>query len=173
MNRYKGSLGLEIGTIQPLFTAMSVLGKAIVKHVQENKDMRLNILTFQFVFLLSWVISGCMSLVDKSEIEALRRNPILIPGEEYWPCCMKIVIIDQYAKDIFDKMPDSTLLTTPTKGTCLDGGVVKFSEGTMCSARESDLSNPALYSCQVMINYSTGTTEKININDYLDCDEED
>ncbi|MDR2155141.1 MAG: hypothetical protein LBE78_08985 [Burkholderiaceae bacterium] len=135
---------------------------------------------FLLFILLTGGISGCMSSVEKpeaTELETLRKEvnnrPYIIHGEKYRPCCMDISIIGQEAKNIFDKMPNSTLLTTPTKGTCLDGGVVKVSEGTMCSARESDLNNPILYSCAIIINYSTGTTEKINIDEYLNCDEED
>ncbi|MDR2155139.1 MAG: hypothetical protein LBE78_08975 [Burkholderiaceae bacterium] len=135
--------------------------------------MKVNKSILLLYFSLLGSITGCINSVDNSEIEALRRNPTLIQGEEHWPCCMKIVIIDQYAKDIFDKMPDSTLLAIPTKGTCLDGKIVKISEGTMCTTVESHLSDPKLYSCQIAMNYFTGTTEKININDYLNCDEED
>ncbi|MDR2154014.1 MAG: hypothetical protein LBE78_03165 [Burkholderiaceae bacterium] len=127
--------------------------------------------------LLTGFAAGCMSLADKREMEELREalhsRPNLIPGGEYRPCCMVISIIDKQAKDIFDKMPSNTLLSTPTKGTCLDNTIVKVAEGTMCTAVESHPNDPTLYSCTIIINYSTGTTQKIDINEYLNCDEED
>jgi hypothetical protein len=86
---------------------------------------------------------------------------------------MDIMIIKQQAKDIFNKMPSNTLLTVSTEGTCFAGRVVKISKGTMCSTAEFDVNDPTLYQCSVTINYSTGTTENVNINDYLKCEEED
>ncbi|MDR2155142.1 MAG: hypothetical protein LBE78_08990 [Burkholderiaceae bacterium] len=130
------------------------------------------------VILSAGIISSCATPLEKSEIadyealkKAIKNRPYIISGE-YRLCCMDIMIIEQQAKDIFDKMPDNTLLTVPTEGTCLAGRVVKISEGTMCTTAEFDTNDPTLYQCSVTINYSTGTTEKVNINDYLKCDDE-
>jgi predicted component of type VI protein secretion system len=134
----------------------------------------------KFLSLLSILLTGfavgCMSSADKQEMEELREalhsRPSLIPGGKYRPCCMVVSIIDKQAKDIFDKMPDNTLLTTSTQEICLDKKVVKVSEGTMCTVAESHLNNPALYSCSIIINYSTGATQKIDIKEYFNCDAE-
>jgi hypothetical protein len=137
-------------------------------------------LLFGMVILLSGLISGCVGPIDKlerEELETLRKavtsRPNIIYDNKYMPCCMDISIIGQGAKNIFDKMPESTLLSTPTKGTCLSGDIVKISEGTMCIASEALPEDPGLYSCTILINYSTGSAQKIDINNYLNCDEED
>jgi hypothetical protein len=132
------------------------------------------------IVLFMGFISGCANPIDKLEREeletlreAVKSRPNIKPGGIYLPCCMDISIIGYQAKDIFDKMPDGALLSTSTKGTCLDNTIVKISEGTMCTAVESHPNDPTLYSCTIMINYSTGLTQKIDINNYLMCDEED
>ncbi|MDR2154016.1 MAG: hypothetical protein LBE78_03175 [Burkholderiaceae bacterium] len=139
--------------------------------------MSSNNFRFLFIFLLVGFISGCMSLADKRDMEELRAavnlRATIIQGGEYWPCCMLISIAGEHAKEIFSKMPDNTLLTLPTKGTCLDGDVVKVSEGTICIARESKLDDPDLYSCKITMNYATGATQKVDVQDYLNCYEEE
>jgi hypothetical protein len=150
------------------------LEKLGVKHVQEDKGMMPNNFAFLFAFLLTTSVTGCTSTIDKSEMESLREalknRASLIPGGKYRPCCIDIIITGEQAKDIFKKMPDSTLLTTSTEGTCLDQKIVKISEGTICTAVESHLNDPELYSCGITINYSTGATQKLDINNYLNCD---
>jgi hypothetical protein len=115
--------------------------------------------------------------LERKELEILREKvtsrPNIIYDNKYMPCCMDISIIGQGAKNIFDKMPDDALLSASTKGTCLSGDVVKIREGTMCIASEHRLNDPSLYSCTILINYSTGKTQRIDINEYLNCDEED
>jgi hypothetical protein len=125
-------------------------------------------------------ISGCTNPIDKLEREeletlreAVKSRPNINLGGQYRPCCMDFSVTGKQAKDIFDKMPSDTLLSTSTKGTCLDNTIVKVSGGTMCTTVESHPNDPTLYSCTIIIDYSTGVTQKIDINEYLNCDEED
>jgi hypothetical protein len=135
--------------------------------------MNIKKFTLLSILLLIVYISGCMNSIEKKEIEELREalhsRPSLTHGEEHWPCCMLISISGRQAEEIFEKMPDGSLLNMSDKKTCLDVNAIKISEGTICMFRQSDPTRPALYSCNIAINYFTGATEKVDANDYLDC----
>jgi hypothetical protein len=118
-----------------------------------------------------------MNSIEKREIEELREavknRPTLISGESFkWPCCMLISIAGQQAKDIFDKMPDSTKLDIPAEGLCFDVDIIKIAGGTVCMARRLSPDTSVSYSCDMAINYSTGATEKMDPDNYLHCGED-
>jgi hypothetical protein len=152
--------------------------KPTVNHVQEDESMDFNKFFSIVIFLLVVFVTGCMSSIDKfekEELEDLRKSikhaPVLVPGSERQPCCIDILITDTQARDIFNKMPGSTLLTAPTKGTCLSSRLAKINQGLMCTAIKSNPNDPESYWCKMTIDYTTGTMKKIDVNEYLNCDD--
>ncbi|MDR2015093.1 MAG: hypothetical protein LBP99_05670 [Azoarcus sp.] len=79
-----------------------------------------------------------------------------------------IEITGRVAKDLFDKMPESTLI--PTKNSCAAGRIMKLKKGLVCFAPEGDLDMTKFYSCQVEVHVKTGDLVAKKAEDYLACD---
>jgi hypothetical protein len=143
--------------------------------------MELKKLSF-ILILLTGFLSGCTILEEKIRMEETKkaekkmeesiwRRPTINHGEGDWmPCCMFIAIPGKPAKILFDRMPENMLITPP-KGACLEGYIVKANGGTMCYVKEDALDNLEEYNCNVTIDYSTGATQNIGINERLNCEE--
>ena len=98
-----------------------------------------------------------------------------VPGGKYQPCCMDIIMVGDRAKHLFDKMPDSTIVST--KGTCAEGKIMKVSNGVICFANHSTIPGQQLkkvvsYDCSMSLEYETGILKNVETKGYLQCDEQ-